>query len=101
MLTHDERRARRQKMAQYAHKHTCEDAALRFGVHEATVKAALREHNLPCRKRRPPAVSSFVVLRRLLDGATGGTIAEELNITRQRVNIIKQRAKSAGFTFKK
>lgn len=98
-LTHAERLARRRKIAEYANSHTMEQAAQRFKVHEATVRAALRENNLPVRRRIPPSVSSFQILLRLLDGVLPKEIARELKITPQRVSQIKQQAVAAGFEF--
>ncbi len=99
-LSHAARVERREAMARCAATKGVHVAAAEFKVTAQTVSVACKEFKVkPLRvqsdKIKPPK-TAFVMLKRLLDGKSQVEIADELKVTRQRVNQIAQAALAAG-----
>lgn len=99
ILTHKARAERRKQIAEYASEHGRNAAATHFGVTVHLVAHAMQQHNISAGTGRPPNTSTFRILKMLLDGVPGATIARDTGLTRQRIDQIKRAAKEAGFTF--
>ena len=92
-------RKKRREMAEYAAKHGMSDSARHFGVPVSQVKACLDEFEIEPAKTEPNVhnATSFVILKRVLDGEKQADIARSLNCTRQWVSSVVQRARDVGF----
>lgn len=100
-MNHKERAERRIKIAEFAAVHGTAKAALEFSVSHQLVTQCLKSHGMRGNDRLTVKVSSFEILRKLLDGQSGSEIAREHNVSRQFVDIVKRRAQAAGFSFTK
>lgn len=99
-MSHEERAMRRKKIAEYASEHGSSSAATEFGVSLGTVRGALQESGVrKTQGHQNASVSSYYILRLLLDGVSRTEIAAKQKITKQRVSHIKMAAQSAGFEF--
>lgn len=100
-MTHKERFERRRQIAEYARDHGKSKAASHFKVSLGTVVAACREHEIkPQEKGKASRTNTFMVLKRLMDGASLTEIGQEMGVSRQYVLIVKRRAESVGIIFK-
>lgn len=104
-MTHNECRERRSRIAQaVADGHSVNAVARQFRVSLTTVYGACSEHGVVARRpkhdpTRPPRLSPFVILARLMAEGTGAGYAEVargLGISRQRVCQVAHEARLAG-----
>jgi DNA invertase Pin-like site-specific DNA recombinase len=104
-MKHEERAARRKSIAEHAGEHGVNAAAVAFGVHPSTVRNCATEHRISLDlngiglKKTTAQVQTFIILKRLLDGADPSELVKEFSVSRQRISEIKTRAKEAGFIF--
>ena len=104
-ITHAERKARRKLIAEMAEAGmTWKEISEKMGVGYASIRLACLEHGIapPAKdvsRRCYTSVSSFAILKMLLDGKTARETFIKFGISKQRVHQIKQKAKDAGFTF--
>ena len=104
-ITHAERKERRKRIAAMAAAGaTWQAIAAEYGVGYATIVNACYENGVP----RPAtggtnhshiAVSSFAILKALLDGNTVRGTFLRFGVSKQRVHQIKSKAIEAGFQF--
>lgn len=94
-----ERSELKKQIAEYASIHGVHKSAKRFAVSETTVRSSLYQNGLARAESIPMSVSSFVILRMLLDGIQGSEVASQVKVSRQRVSQIKKDAEKAGFKF--
>ncbi len=52
-------------------------------------------------QRKVASISSFVVLKKLLDGTSQSDVGRETGLTKQRINQIASAARAAGFDLPK
>lgn len=97
VMTHAERRARREKIRAYIEAgHSLKQAMEKFDIGYQMAWSA-------CGSDGPnrPKATSFVILRRLLDGDSTSALGREFGVSKQRVDEIKRTAQKAGFAFPK
>lgn len=95
-FTHDERRSRRQKIADYARDHSDGETASKFGVTIPTVRKARMEngvHKPNCRGLPP---SSYGIVAGLIRGQPMADVARQFKVSRQFVKQIQQRMQKHG-----
>lgn len=68
----------------------------RYKTNIGYIRALCNRHGIPF-AGRSPRLSSFQILKKLLDGQSGASIASDFNVSRQRVDQIASKARSAGF----
>lgn len=82
---------------------TTADAAVEFGISEATVETACKLNCVEPAKspracKKLPTDSTFQILKQIVDGDKSlSEIARNANVSRQRVDQIKNKAIEAGF----
>ena len=98
-LLNNSRREFRRQVAEYAVEHGRVEAVQKFNTSWTAVDRGLQEIGVElCEKgANNLSVSSFKILRRLLDGVKSAEVQEEFHISRQRVSQIRLKAKEAGF----
>ena len=99
-MTHPERAARRQAIAEYVRQTKCtvDEAATIFGVTVSTVAGACRAHGVkPAAKSRGLQPNTFKILADLFDATlTVDDIADRRGVTKQRVSQVFVQALKAG-----
>ena len=98
-LSHAERRERRREIAEFMKEHKdTQKAVAHFGCTLSLVSRACKEFGVDVPKTASVAtVGSFVILKRLLDGAKQIEVAGERGISRERVRQVANNAREAGF----
>ncbi len=100
VISHGERERRRSRAVELIRGGaTLEQAARVVGGSASTIRLACVAAGVPFAKKNAAALSSFRILRLLLDGNPVTSVAVMHKISRQRVAQIKQRAIEAGFKF--
>lgn len=99
MMTQEERRQRRERIAKWAADNGVADASRKFGVSTGIVYESCAEFGLTAMRinRNGQGKKQFQILKRLIDGMNGQEIADQFGVTRQWVNQVKIAAKEAGF----
>ena len=96
-MTHPERAARRQKIAEYCREHTQIEAALEYGVSIHTVKAACLTGGVKYRCDNAIASSTYDVIADLVNtDAALPVVGVKHRISRQRIHQIFTRCLKAG-----
>lgn len=88
-LTHEDRRKRRKKIAEYAKTHTDKETATEFGVHPMTVINARNEHGVI--KKSTGAPSTYQIVAAMIRGERQVDVARRLGCSKQFVNQCKDR----------
>lgn len=98
-MSHEERRARRQRIADYCRDHTVTEAAFAHGVSCTFVREACAEHGVAVESlANAKTASSYAILLDLHKGeGTQVEIAERHGVSRQRVGQIAAEARKAGW----
>ena len=99
-LTHQERKERRRKIAEFVRENQDLSAAAEaFGVRPSMVRLSCKEFDvsIPRKNNTIASLGSFQILKALLDGKKPSEIASEHSITRQRVGLVVKSAREAGF----
>lgn len=97
--THEQLKQRRLKIAKFCKSNTASAAAAKFGMSKSLVSKACREHDVRPRMSEDnwAHVSTFEILKRMIDGESGSAIARDCHVSRQSVFCVKKRAIKAGF----
>lgn len=97
-LTHEERAARRKKIAAYCRRRTCAEAAIEFGVSTSTVHSACQEHGVVYRSAySEPAPTKLQLVAALVNTTTSLTeLARQHRVSRQAVHLFKNKCVAAG-----
>lgn len=95
MMTHEERRKRRAKIAKYAAKHTDKETAAKFGVTERMVCSARAEHGFGKEDTRVP-LTGYGIAACLIRGEKMADVARKYGVSRQFVNIVKNKMRKYG-----
>lgn len=100
-MTHEERRARRREMAQFAKENGVAATVQVFRVSDNTVRSACYEYAVTPPRSNPPTLgpSALRVLVLLMHGNKPADIAAEFGFTRQYVCDLRKRAVAEGFHF--
>ena len=98
-LSHAERRERRREIAEFMREHhDTQKTIVHFGCTHSLVARSCKEYGVDMpRSGSVAGASSFVVLKRLLEGAKQIEVAREHNVSRERVRKIASNAREAGF----
>ena len=97
-MNHQERRERRRRIAEYAAEHGLASAARAFGVSITTASSSCSEYNIKplCDERLTVRFSSYEVIADLLRGLSDSLIAKKHNMSRQRVNSVRNKCIEVG-----
>lgn len=100
-LSHEQRRDRRQQIAEYCKTNTAKAASQVWGVSQFVVRDACKEFGVTAMSpkhamARPVKVSTLVVIARLQAGESQTDIADALGVSRQNIQQIRMRAIAAG-----
>ena len=96
-LTHAERRARRQQIAEYVRSgHTLSQAARRFGVGLYSARLAASEHDVVATPRAQSSTMSILAAL-FARGMTRTAAAAECGVSKQYVSQVYAQAVAAGF----
>lgn len=99
--THSEAATLRGYIAMCAKDYGVSAAARQFAVSMQTVRNACREHGVVVDRannvKKIASATTFVILKKLLDGVSQADLAREFKVSRQRVSEIKCAAVEAGF----
>ena len=93
-LSHEQRRDRRQQIAEYCKNNTAEAASQVWGVSQFVVRAACKEFGVTAMS--PKHAMALVVIARLQAGESQTDIADALGVSRQNIQQIRMRAIAAG-----
>ena len=97
-MNHQERRERRRRIAEYAAEHGLASAARKFGVSPATASSSCSEYSIKplCAEQLTVRFSSYEIIADLLHGLSDSLIAKKHNMSRQNVNVIRNKCVEAG-----
>lgn len=102
IINHKQRKQMRETAANMCRSMTIEEVAKELKVSEANVRMACHEFGVSPIKRKPPGnlgSKSFRIVKLMLDGMTQSDIGRELNVSRQYVEQVRDKAREAGFVF--
>lgn len=103
MLSHGDRAKRRKDISKALEKGiSVSEVAKNFGVCISTVEISAKENSVvPVRDSRIQTIkpTTFLILKKLLEGQGLQEIASEFGISRQSVHQTRLKAEEAGFTF--
>ena len=98
IVSHADRAKRRKEVAEHLRQNGMKATCEKFEVTYGYVQQAAKEHEIPLEGTKDlPAEQTFVALRLMLEGKTQSEVARALEMTRQRVHQIAQKARTAGF----
>lgn len=100
-MTREERQQRNESILEYAKQHGIAEAAKQFDVSYSSAYGVCRTAGvkLPRRVNATASLSTYGILKKLLDGQRQADIARDFNVSRQRVEQIQRKAEEAGFQF--
>lgn len=100
-MTQEEREKRNQGIIEHAQQNDIYSAAREFGVSYSLAYKICRTAGFtpPRHHRSAMKLSTFQILKRLLDGERQSAIATKFEISRQRVEQVQRQAEQAGFQF--
>jgi hypothetical protein len=97
-MTHKEVREQREKCVIFLKTHTINEAMIEFNRTYTWVYRLVTEYGATYVPEKKPEVSTYTILKKLLEGKSGSSIARKYGISRQRVSCIKLDAIAGGFT---
>lgn len=101
-MTHEERRDRREQMADYVRKGNSVDAACRrFGVSHHTVRSAMYEFGVDPPTTSDLAPNTYKVIAMLLAGTPAVQIADSMGVSKARIYEVRDRCREAGIKLPK
>jgi len=95
-MTHDERRLRRQKIAEHAKSHSDAATASEFGVTEATVKSARKEFGVIKRAAQSVPASGYAIIAGLIRCEPDIDLARKHGVSRQFIGQCKNKMQKYG-----
>ncbi len=98
VFSQSERVDRRRRIAEYAVTHDTTETAAHFNVSQGMVRSACKEFGTVPLEGLKGSVGqrTLNILKRLLDGTTQTQVAEDMNISRQRVHAVAVAARAVG-----
>jgi predicted DNA-binding protein (UPF0251 family) len=102
IITHAERKENRRVAAELCKTKPIGEVCKETKMCESKVRMACKEFEVTVIKDAVPAslgVRSFRIIKRLLDGVSQSDIGRELNVSRQYVEQVRDKAVKAGFVF--
>jgi len=96
MMTHSDRKIRRQKMAEYAKDHSDRETARKFGCHQQTVRFSRVENNITKKHKQEVPASSYKIIAALIAGEKHADIARAAGVSRQFIGQVRDRALKHG-----
>lgn len=96
MMSHEDRRLRRKKIADYAKDHTDRETAKKFGITSQTVRFSRNEFQVSKAYKQEVPPSSYEIIAALIRGEQKSEIARRFGVSQQFIGQVRDRAVKHG-----